>query len=288
MKELSAHAKISHTANGPALFRTYADIPLSKEILAAAKLLSGGEEIPGREALLKLVPFFEARYRFTDRVLRESGIKQIFEHAAGLTPRSLMFGMKNSDARCVEIDLPGEIEIKRNVVEILIEQGTIIRPTNVWFESGNVTDMVALATASRHFRNEPIAIVNEGLDRYLCLFERGLKLRHNHDLLSHFGGIYVTTDIPTKPGMAAINKVLGRDGESELEEKLGFKMSEHYFENVEEADRFYNRQHFDVKVHSLAEMMGELASPNNLGLNLLEVEEMLRSLYAFVLRPRRK
>lgn len=292
MPEQSVHAKSSRTADGVALRRTFTNIPLCKEIYEIFERVNGptSSEDREREQLSGLIPFFEARYLLTDRLWSQSGINQIFEHAAGLTPRSLLYGANKPSARCVEFDLPEKLELKKRIVRGLVDHGHITEPTNVWFESGNVTDIVALATAARHFRNEPIVIVNEGLDRYLSQFERTLKLSHNHRLLKHYGGVNITPDMATKTGMATIRKMRdvqkalgGR--EAALEKELGFNMNEHYHEGIGDARLFHEAQGFEVEEHCLTEVLDELASPKILNLNISAVEEMLSYLYAFVLRP---
>ena len=285
----SVHNKSNGTANGVALRRTFTDIPLCKEIYQAhLDLTSGGPASQPREddKLTSLIPFFEARYLLTNKLLAQSGVKQIFELAAGLTPRSLLFGANDPLARCVEFDLANNTESKKLVVDRLVELKQITCPTNVWFESGNVTDIVALATASRHFRNQPIAIINEGLDRYLSQFERGLKLDNIVRLLKHFGGVHITPDIVTKTGLAAVRRIgtvmTGFNGrEARMEVELGFKMTEHYYIDVEEALRFYESHGLRVEVHNLTEVLDQLTSPQHLGLDLDVVEKMIHHMVAF-------
>jgi hypothetical protein len=293
MAEQSVHAKSSRTADGVALRRIFTDIPLCKEIYERFERINGRTkpEDLEREKFPSVIPFFEARYLLTDRLLAKSRIKQIFEHAAGLTPRSLLFGASNPDARCVEFDLTKKLGVKKKIVNMLVEDQIIAEPTNLWFESGNVTDMVALATASRHFRNEPIAIINEGLDRYLSLFERGLKLDHIHRLLKHFKGINITPDIATKTSMEAMRKMPGMQSnftarEAALEKKLGFRMSEHYHKNTDDCRRFHEQHGFSVDVYCLDEVLDELSSPRILGLDITDVKEMLSKFHEFVLYPK--
>jgi len=296
--QTNVHAKSSSTADGVALRRTFTDIPLSRAIFDAYQRRVSGEMNPReikRQKLQGIIPFFESRYKFTDRILlkhkRKDGTRQIFEYAAGLTPRSLILGANNLDARCVELDLPDKIGQKRLVVDELVSRGIIKKPSNVWFEEGNVTDMVSLSTASRHFRNEPIAIINEGLNRYLSMFERHVMAGHNFRLLRHFGGVWIMPDVPTKAGMAAIRKmrdlvtdeIQGREAQMEID--LDFKMSEHYFDHINDAVEFYHSFGFLVESHSLGEPeeIDILSSPKNLGLDIDSVREMLLSLHALIL-----
>ena len=79
-----------------AYFRSFSDIPNSKalsELIGAEKATEAERLEDGFENQKSIIPFFEARYKAIDALIRRSGITQVIEFAAGRTTR----GINNPD-----------------------------------------------------------------------------------------------------------------------------------------------------------------------------------------------
>jgi len=89
MKE--SYEKISPTAKLVAYLRTFSDIPYAKEIADESESEKAFRELTEESAksMVRLAPYWEARYKGTNQVLTKHGITQILEIAAGLSPRGL-------------------------------------------------------------------------------------------------------------------------------------------------------------------------------------------------------
>jgi len=294
----AVHSKSSPTALSVAYRRTLANIPFCDEIFRHYKQLFSPSDFD-EEKQKKVsgdTPYIEARSLIIDRLLgKKPNISQTLELACGLTQRGVIFGNEHPDARCVEVDLLEMIERKSRVLDSLHRDRVIQRPANLSLVAGNVTDMASLSMATRSFRNEPIAILFEGLMRYLSMFEKRLVAKHCHALLSHYGGYVITPDVVTKTGVGALGEMMKKIlGESYVGAKasrevsnarLGFDPAEHYFENVGAAIHFYESLGFRVGTHCLADIVDELASPGLLGIDIEIVREAFQSLHAFVMSP---
>ena len=82
-----------------------------------------------------------------------------------------------------EMDLPDLMSEKRSIFEELVKQSKIPRYRNVHLNAGNALVMSDLLSAVKPFRKEPIAVVNEGLLRYLTFEEKTIVARNVQELL---------------------------------------------------------------------------------------------------------
>src|ERR1700761_7307877 len=104
---MATHGKTSSfTADVVAYRRTFTDIPFSKEIWEILQARLSPEEKKKQEMLNypHITPLFEARYLLTDQILKKSGITQVLELAAGMSPRGMI---KSTEGMTyVEFDYP--------------------------------------------------------------------------------------------------------------------------------------------------------------------------------------
>jgi hypothetical protein len=86
-----SHEAISPTAKFVAFVRAFTDIPYAHEIAEESGAEQAFQELARQsiESFSQLIPFWEARYKATDRIIQLRGITQILEIAAGLSPRGL-------------------------------------------------------------------------------------------------------------------------------------------------------------------------------------------------------
>lgn len=283
----ASHDQISPTAWPVAYDRTFSDIPFSQELFDALLEVRGQERsqlFDETQIRVALAPQFEARHKLLDRLIKESGIRQILELASGLTSRGLIF-TEDSSVRFVETDLPLMIEEKRKIIELLTKRGVIPLRTNLFLESANALSFVELKNATRHFSDGPIAIVNEGLLRYLNFEEKAEVAQNVHTLLVSHGGVWITPDISTvriidkekdkaQSRVEKISKLTGRD------------ISKNLFEGPDEAQTFFEHLGFSVERHRFMEVVDELVSPKRLNLTDEYVQEIIGTAVFFVMRVR--
>ncbi|MBI4119405.1 MAG: class I SAM-dependent methyltransferase [Parcubacteria group bacterium] len=262
--------------------RTFTDIPFSKQIFdellkvrevrkTIASFAYGGTRI-------SLVPSFETRYRLTDRLISENGSKQIVEIAAGLSPRGLSMS-GNPLIRFVEVDLPEVMRRKRKIVDNILKRSKNGLRSNLRLESGNALNLSDLRNATKYFKDEPIAVISEGLLRYLNFKEQALLAKNIHALLSKFGGVWI---VPIITRATSKNPLAIKRG-SEI---IGRDISKNMFENPKQARVFFAKLGFTIEQRSGMEVAGELVSPQRLGLLKEYVEKRIRPITTFVLRRR--
>jgi len=284
--KLTGFENVGPTAWMVAYSRSFTDIPFSKEIfdkLEAIRQKSGQAFIPEDLKKPEIAPQFEARHKLIDRLILKSGIKQVLELASGFSSRGLsMAGDKNFNY--VEIDLPGVMNEKKQVVKEIAADASLPIPQTLHFEEGNVLEKANLEKAARHFdKTQPIAVVNEGLLRYLAIPERAKVATHIHSLLIQFGGEWITSDISLKRVMREEDKA-----HSERTEKIaaltGKDIVANYFETEEAAQKFFKDLGFTIERHSFMEARPELSSPARLNLLEDQVTGIIKDPVVYVMR----
>jgi O-methyltransferase involved in polyketide biosynthesis len=275
----------SPTADGVALKRTYTDIPYSREIYAILEEMAPmGERNMEHARTTDLVPFFEARYLLTDRELKRSGIKRVLELASGFSPRGLALTIEDPAMLYVEIDLPEKIAIKREVVEAL-ERGHRLPwdKDRLFLEAGNIASAEELRRQTMHprLRGAPVAIICEGLLRYISFEDKTTMAREIHAVLKREGGMWITPDIEFRDVIAVTPGL--NESYDWMAREMGMDVRANIFENESHAVRFFGELGFQIAKHDLAEMMERLTSPGRLGLSQNAVERVLRNRCTFVL-----
>jgi O-methyltransferase involved in polyketide biosynthesis len=268
----------SFTAQGLVLRRMlYTDLPLAHEIFDALEKIHPMSAVDREWASRpSIIPFFEARYLMTDRIISQHGIHQILELASGLSPRGLAMA-KDPAYTFAEVDLPSEIELKKRVIENLVAAGVIVTPgKNFHLVEGNVVDKKVFDEAIAFFHNEPIAVVCEGLLRYLSFDDKATLATHVHGLLKKFGGVWITPDIEvrTDEDQRRHRNDVGMHG-IDVEENL--------FESVPATQKFFESFGFTVAIMPLKDMTKELVSPARAGLTEEEVTKIMENRMAFTM-----
>lgn len=278
-KEGQYYERISPTAWGVAYQRTFTDIPFSAEIFARLDALMREGRTPAEMRDLEgfeyslLAPMFEARFKLTTLLLAESGAQSIVELAAGFSPRGMAMG-SDPAITYVETDLPGVIEQKRMIVDDIFS-GLSKKPT-LYLEEGNALVMNDLQAAARHFKSGPIAVVNEGLLRYLTFPEQANVAANVHALLSEHGGVWMTPDINARDMMATgVLKEAVREQNRRMTELTGIDVRKNYFESEEHARAFFEEQGFCVERHPFTEVSHMLVSPERARLSDEQVADAI-------------
>ncbi|HPT30069.1 MAG TPA: class I SAM-dependent methyltransferase [bacterium] len=280
--------KVIPTAWMVAYRRTFSDIPFSQDIFAKLEALrerKDQKEIPADLKRPELAPQFEARHKLIDKLILQTGFDQVLELAAGFSSRGLSMS-KDNNFNYVEVDLPSVISEKEQIIKEIAEDHNFPIPNNLHFAPANVLNFAELEEATSHFdKTKPLAIINEGLLRYLTLEEKAQVGKNIHRLLEKYGGAWITSDISLRKIFSQENTIMAGYVEK-ISELTGKDIVGNRFETEREAQDFFENLGYSIERHSFMEVLGDLVSPNNLKLSETQVESVLEDAVVFVMRCR--
>jgi O-methyltransferase involved in polyketide biosynthesis len=283
------HEKVSPTAWATAHARTFTDIPYSKEffdLLEKKRRELGQQDLSVKMKDTSITLLIEARYKMIDKILRESDSKQILEIASGLCQRGLIM-TADPQVTYVEMDLPTILAEKKEMVEEL-EASKNIKRNNLYLEPGNALSIHDMETASRHFdRAKPLAIVCEGLLRYLSFDEKAVVAKNIRALLEKFGGIWVTPDVSLRRFVVRKDSIQREKFNAEVEKATGVEIENNLFRDKQHALDFFKEQGFDVEERSYAEIEGQLTCPQKLDISKEEIDSVSKNAVLLVMRVRK-
>ncbi|MGE5219267.1 MAG: class I SAM-dependent methyltransferase [Chloroflexota bacterium] len=203
--------KISLTARLTAYMRQYSDIPFAKDVAsrlraeeAFEKLLRDNELSP--KDLLWYAPILEVRYKSVAETIRKSRATQVLELASGFSLRGLAV-TQDPKVTYVESDLEELTEEKASLVADLRRQYRLAEHGNLHLVTADALDRNQLQSAAKLFRrDQPIAVVNEGLLPYLSPTEMVMVARNIRDLLIEFDGVWITPDFSLKQDVKDVSE----------------------------------------------------------------------------------
>lgn len=271
--------EISPTAIVTSYPRTFTDIPYEKEIY---KWLENhcNEEVTLNKML---APEIEARYKLTNKLLDEYGIKQVLELAAGYSSRGLIYSKKGYNY--IEMDLEN---VSKNKINLLnsIEQDI---PNKLKITSGNALRKSDFDRCENYFKkDEPITVINEGLLRYLTFDEKRQVAQNIYDLLLKFDGIWITCDVTPKKFMDSQDKALPNFN-ANLATITSRNDLNDRFEDINHVKEFFGEIGFEVvEIHKFNEVKDELYSVNKLNFIDDKIEKTLEDAIVVVMRVKRK
>jgi len=286
IKYTSSYERISPTAWMTAHHRTYTDIPYAHDIFDIVEelRLAQGETVMADEFKNpEIAPQIEASHKLVNKLLLDSGISQVFEIAAGLSPRGLQV---TSDPifTYIEIDLHKIAAQKRNIVARITSKQPGGLNQNLRIETGNALNLASLKKATTTLdHSKPIAIINEGLLRYLAMEEKVIVAGNVRELLKQFGGLWITPDISLKTLVHAEN-ILTKGGMDRMHAATGVNIEHNCFDSIGHAKDFFEKLGFSIEIHSLMEVCDELVSPNRLGQSREQVKNLIDKGAVFVMR----
>lgn len=183
------YEEISPTAIVTSYPRTFTDIPYEKEIYNWLE-----NHCKESTTLYKnLAPELEARYKQINKLLDESGINQVIEIAAGYSSRGLIYSQKGYNY--IEMDLEVVSKNKKDLLNTI--KADI--PSNLKIVTGNALRKDDFNKCKEYLNeNEPVAIINEGLLRYLTFEEKRIVAKNIYEILLRYGGIWITSDVTPK------------------------------------------------------------------------------------------
>jgi len=245
------YEEISPTAIVTSYPRTFTDIPYEKEIYNWLKSHCN-ENV---DLYKNMATEIEARYKLTNRILEKSNIKQVLELAAGYSSRGLIYSKKGYNY--VEMDLENVCKNKENILNTL--EGKI--PENLKIVSGNALRITDYEKCEKYFKEEPIAVINEGLLRYLTFEEKRIVAENIYSFLSKYGGIWITCDVTPKKKFIQVQDKALPDFNKKLNDITSRNSLNDRFEDIEHIKQFFGDIGLEVsEVHKFSEMKEELYS----------------------------
>jgi O-methyltransferase involved in polyketide biosynthesis len=287
-----SYEKISPTAKLVAYLRSFTDIPYAKEIALESGAKKTFKELTGegKESMVRFSPFWEARYKVTDRILAEYDMTQVLEIAAGLSPRGLAM-TRNPDVVYVISDLPEMLEVEETIAETIIAKSNGHR-SNLHFQAVNALDMESLSKAVATFKcDRRLAIITEGLLPYLNRREIGALAGNIHEVFRRYDGLWITSDVHTKQSLRELSQLDDkmRKRLSTISSSTGTTVESNIFDNENSIEQFFGKAGFEMKEYSHARVLEDLSSVKLLNLNQEERQKVGQGLEIFktlILTPR--
>ena len=273
------YEEISSTAIVTSYPRTFTDIPYEKEIY---EWLSAhcNEQVTLNKMLATEI---EARYKLTNKLLDNCDIKQVLELAAGYSSRGLIYSAKGYNY--VEMDLE---KVSNNKIDILKSIKKDI-PESLKIISGNALRKSDYSKCDCYFEeNKPVAVINEGLLRYLTFSEKRTVAENIYSLLKKHGGIWITCDVTPKKFIQTQNKALP-DFNKNLNNITSRNSLNDRFENIQHIKQFFGDIGFEVaEVCKFSEIKDELYSINKYNIIDEHIEQVLDNAIVVVMKIKEK
>ena len=281
--------KISMTATFVAYWRQYTDIPFAKDV---AELINANEKIETflsghhitKDEIRWYAPLFEIRHKSIEEVIRRRDMRQVLELASGLSFRGLSMS-QNQDIAYVETDLEGLTNEKRILVSTLKQKYSLATNDNFHLTTANALDVHQLESAIQHFhKDQPVAIVNEGLFPYLTASEIALVARNIRAILAQFGGIWITPDFSLKENYSRVSaqRIRVRDAIAEL---TGRQLHRNIFDNEKHLDSFLDKMGFHAEALHQTDLVSPVVSIGALHLPGDFLEKVRQKMNLWVIAP---
>lgn len=254
--------------------RTFSDIPYSQEIFEELHRSYG--EIDDDLMVTRIAVELEARSKLIDELLAKQQVSQVIELAAGFSSRGLTI-TESSDSKYVEVDLPEVAERKKQILSNIV---TV--PSNLYILGGNALRLSDFERATSYFDdNKPVAVVNEGLLRYLTFEEKAVVAKNIRTVIERFGGVWISGDGATKQFRDTQQKNIPSLNTTILNQTKRNDIG-NAFESQEHFEKFFGELGFSVEFHPYTDVIDRLVSPDRLGLSSDEVRDKLLSYAAAV------
>jgi O-methyltransferase involved in polyketide biosynthesis len=288
-----SYEKISPTAKLVAYLRIFTDIPYAKEIVVESGVKKTFQELAGesKDTYFRFAPFWEARYKVTDRILAEYDMTQVLEIAAGLSPRGLAL-TRNPDVVYVVTDLPEMLKVEETIAETIIAKSNGHR-SNLHFQAANALDMESLSKAATAFKTDrPLAIITEGLLPYFNRREKGVLAGNIHDVLGKYDGLWIASDVHTKGYLQEFSQKLDQNvwkRISTISKSTESNVESNVFADKSDMVQFFGKAGFRMKEYPHSRVLEDLSSIKLLNLNQEErqkIRQGLEILKTLILFPR--
>lgn len=265
---------ISPTAIATSYPRTFTDIPYEKDIYKW--LCNNCNEKVNLNKML--APEIEARYKLTNQILDATKINQVLEIAAGYSSRGIIYSKKGY--KYVEMDLE---KVSKNKNKLLKELN--LNNSNLHVINGSALNYDDFDESSQYFnKDKEIAVINEGLLRYLTFDEKKIVATNIYKMLKKYNGVWITCDVTPKNFIKTQNKVI-----PEFNKKLNDVTSRNdlkdRFEDFEHIKRFMKEIGFsNVEIHKFSEVKHEIKSFDILNMDKKKYNELLDNAIVAVIK----
>lgn len=266
---------ISPTAIVTAYPRQFTDIPYEKEIYQWLQKNCKDNDVKLNKLL---APEIEARYKLTNKILDDLNVKQVVEIAAGYSSRGIIYSEKGYEY--IEMDLE---EVAKNKVRLLKDIASI--PNNLHITSGNALNYADFEKCDEFLdKNKEVAIINEGLLRYLTFEEKEIVAKNIYNVLKKQNGVWITCDVTPKKFIQKQNNFMP-DFNNNLNLVTSRNNLTDRFENIEHINKFMKDIGFNsVEIHKFIEVKDELSSFDILEIDRNSANEVLDSAIVVVIK----
>lgn len=266
---------ISPTAIVTSYPRTFTDIPYEKEIYQWLQKNCKDNDVKLNKLL---APEIEARYKITNKILDDLNIKQVIEIAAGYSSKGIIYAEKGYEY--VEMDLE---EVAKNKVKLLKDIASI--PNNLHITSGNALNYADFQKCDEFLdKNKEVAIINEGLLRYLTFEEKEIVAKNIYNVLKKQNGVWITCDVTPKKFIERQNVCLP-DFNKNLNQVTSRNDLQDRFNDIEHIKSFMLKIGFkNIEIHRFIEMKEKLKSFEILGVAKKEYDELLENAIVAVIK----
>lgn len=269
------YEEISPTAIITSYPRTFTDIPHEKEIYNwLSKYCQQNVNLTK-----ELAPEIEARYKLISKLLEKTKITQVLELAAGYTSRGLNYSKKGYNY--VELDL----EDVSNNKKLALNSLNVQLPENLHLIAGNVLKLQNILKSEAYFKaDEPVAIINEGLLRYLTFPEKTEVAKNIREILKKHGGVWITSDVTPKKFISSQNEAL-KGFNNKLSDITTRNNLDNRFNDINHVRDFFNNLGFDIlEIHKFSEVKSELYSINELNIFNNKIEKTLEDAIVVIMK----
>lgn len=256
---------ISPTAIVTSYPRTFTDIPYEKDIYKW--LCNNCNEKVNLNKML--APEIEARYKLINKILNETKINQVLEIAAGYSSRGIIYSKK--DYKYVEMDLEEVAKSKNKLLEELK-----LNNSNLHVINGSALNYEDFNKSSQYFsKDKELAIVNEGLLRYLTFDEKKIVATNIFKMLKEYNGVWITCDVTPKKFIETQNNVNPKLNKN-LNDVTSRNDLKDRFEDFNHIKKFMNEIGFsNVEIHKFSEVKDEIKSFDILNIDKEKYDELL-------------
>jgi O-methyltransferase involved in polyketide biosynthesis len=278
----------SVTSRFGAYMRLFTDIPYAADIAEIIHARTAFETFlrPYNltpEDLHFYAPYFEARHKSIGAMIQRLNPRQVLEIGASLSPRGMTLSAQ-PHIFYVETDLEEMIGEKRALIAALHRRHRLPARNNLRVVPADALDRDQLQSAANYFKSgQRLLIVHEGLLQYFTASETERVARNIHELLSKFGGIWITPDFSLKSDSDNISDQQ-RHFRSVLNETTHRTIFNNAFDSVEHLREYFRSLGFKVEVFNQLYLAPELSSVARLGLKPELIDELRPRLRLWSLR----
>ena len=204
--------KVSHTALPLVHLRHVEGIENADTIWNA---LSGEAEMDANNPVntdFDLKVALAGRFRMMSKMLDDSNIRRVAEFACGFSPRGITKAAKDANVQYVDSDFPDVIAVRNRIIPA---QGKNYATVGGSAFDRKTFENVARQLAGSAKTGDRVAIITEGLLRYVPNADKDILAENVRWLMNEFGGgIWLTdciakADYSNAAGCVAYNKMAG-------------------------------------------------------------------------------